>query len=145
DKDVVSQATLGQVVTALERKAGFVKIETPDTYQGWLPAAALREYPGPRALRYASKGAVLEVVSLMANVYRDPSATSARPKARAPMGTRLEIGGAPGRERWLRARLPNSDPGFLQAGGVKRGTPAGPPPRGSGPPLRSAPPRFPGR
>ena len=142
DKDVVSQATLGQVVTALERKAGFVKIETPDTYQGWLPAAALHEYPSPRALRYASKGEVLEVVSLMAHVYRDPSATSARPKARAPMGTRLEIGGAPVSERWLRVRLPNGDSGFIQAGDVKRVDAAARRPRGSEADLVSTARRF---
>jgi len=142
DKDVVSQATLGQVVTALERKAGFVKIETPDTYQGWLPAAALLEYPGPRALRYAAKGEVLEVVSLMAHIYRDPSATSARPKARAPMGARLEIAGAPVSERWLRVRLPNGDSGFIQAGDVKRVDAAASRPRGSEADLVSTARRF---
>jgi len=139
---VVSQATLGQVVTALERKAGFVKIETPDTYQGWLPAAALLEYPGPRALRYAVKGEVLEVVSLMAHIYRDPSATSARPKARAPMGARLEIAGAPVSERWLRVRLPNGDSGFIQAGDVKRVDAAASRPRGSEADLVSTARRF---
>ena len=112
DKDVVSQATLGQVVTALERKAGFVKIETPDTYQGWLPAAALLEYPGPRALRYAAKGEVLEVA------------------------------GAPVSERWLRVRLPNGDSGFIQAGDVKRVDAAASRPRGSEADLVSTARRF---
>jgi len=142
DKDVVSQATLGQVVTALERKAGFVRIETPDRYQGWLPAAALLEYPGPRARRYASKGEVLEVVSLMANVYRDPSATSARPKARAPMGTRLEIAGSPVSERWIRIKLPSADTGYIQSGDVKRIDASAPRPRGSEADLVSTARRF---
>jgi len=131
DEDVVSQATLGQVVGVLERKDGFVRIETPDTYQGWVSAAALLEYPGPEAPRYASRGAVLEVVNLMANVYRDPSATSARPKARAPMGARLETAGAPVGERWLRVRLPDGDTGYIQAGDVWRGDAAAPRPHGS--------------
>jgi cell wall-associated NlpC family hydrolase len=120
DAAVTSQAALGQVVSVLERKAGFVRIETPDNYPGWIAAAALLQYPGPTAPRYASKGEVLEVVNLMANVYRDASATSARPKTRAPLGARLEIAGAPVSERWLRVRLPNRDTGYVQSGDVKR-------------------------
>ncbi len=142
DKDVVSQATLGQVVSTLERKAGFVKVETPDAYQGWLPAAALLEYPGPRARRYASKGEVLEVVNLMANIYRDPSTTSARPKARAPMGARLEIKGPPVSERWIRISLPSTDSGYIQSGDVKRIDAALPRPRGSEADLVSTARRF---
>lgn len=142
DREVVSQATLGQVVSTLERKGGFVKIETPDAYQGWLPAAALLEYPGPRARRYASKGEVLEVVNLMANIYRDPSTTSARPKARAPMGARLEIAGASVSERWIRIKLPSTDSGYIQAGDVKRIDVALPRPRGSEANLVSTARRF---
>lgn len=120
DAEVTSQAALGQVVSVLERKAGFVRIETPDKYPGWIAAAALLQYPGPAAPRYASKGEVLEVVNLIANVYRDASATSARPKTRAPLGARLEIAGAPVSERWLRVTLPNRDTGYVQSGDVKR-------------------------
>lgn len=144
DKDVVSQACLGQVVGIVERKAGFVKIETADAYQGWVPAAALLEYPGPRAPRYASKGEALEVVTLMANVYRDPSATSARPKTQAPMGARLEPAGPAVSERWLRVRLPDGDTGYVQAGDVKRVDVSVPRPRGSGADVVSTARRFTG-
>src|SRR5260370_11399701 len=142
DKDVVSQATVGQVVSTLARKGGFVKIETPDAYQGWLPAAALLEYPGPRARRYASKGEVLEVVNLMANIYRDPSTTNARPKARAPLGARLEIAGPPVSERWIRIKLPSTDSGYVQSGDVKRIDAGLPRPRGSEADLVSTARRF---
>src|SRR5882762_5287826 len=45
DKDVVSQALLGQVVALLETRDGFARIETPDHYTGWVAAGGLFEYP----------------------------------------------------------------------------------------------------
>src|SRR5688572_17533694 len=94
-RDVVSQALLGQVVQVIEARDGFVRVETPDRYQGWVPAGALLTYDGPRAPRYARTGQVADVTSLMANLYRDPSVTTARPKAQAPLGARLEVLPAP--------------------------------------------------
>lgn len=120
DAAVTSQASLGQVVGVLEKKAGFVRIETPDKYPGWIAATALLQYPGPAAPRYAAKGEVLEVVNLIANIYREASATSARPRTRAPLGARLEIAGAPVSERWLKVKLPSGELGFVQSGDVKR-------------------------
>src|ERR1700746_1972841 len=38
DKDVVSQALMGQVVGVLETRGGFVRIATPDAYAGWVPS-----------------------------------------------------------------------------------------------------------
>ncbi len=75
-RDVVSQALLGQVVGIVEEKDGFVRIETPDRYRGWVPVAALFPYPDPAAPRYAKSGAVADVTALMANLYRDPSVTT---------------------------------------------------------------------
>ncbi len=141
---VTSQAAIGQVVSILERKAGFVRIETPDKYPGWIAAAALLQYPGPAAPRYASKGEVLEVVNLMANVYREASATSARPKTRAPLGARLETAGAPVSERWLRVKLPSRDTGYVQSGDVKRVDAAAPRPRRSEADLVATARRFAG-
>jgi cell wall-associated NlpC family hydrolase len=120
DEDVVSQATLGQVVAVLETKGAFRRIETPDRYRGWIPSAALVVYAGPSAPRYASKGAVVEVVNLMANLYREASVTSARPKTQAPMGARLEAVGPP-KDGWYRVRLPGGDTAFVQAGDVRAG------------------------
>lgn len=129
DTEVASQATLGQVVGVIEKRGGFARIETPDAYAGWIPLAALREYASPESPRYAGQGEVLEVVNLVANLYRDASATSARPKSRAPMGARLEMAGPPVSERWLRVRLPGGDLAFVQSGDVKRVEGASPRPR----------------
>ncbi len=118
DEDVVSQATLGQVVVVLQTKGAFRLIETPDRYRGWIPSGALLPYPSAGAPRYASKGGVVEVVNLMANLYREASVTSARPKIQAPMGARLEVAG-PAKEGWHRVRLPGGDAAYVQAGDVR--------------------------
>jgi gamma-D-glutamyl-L-lysine dipeptidyl-peptidase len=121
DKDVVSQALLGQVVGILEARDGFARIETPDRYTGWVPASALFEYPDPKAPRYATSGLLAEVTSLMANVYRDPDVTRARPKTLAPLGARLEVV-KPAEEpqrRWITVRLPSGEAAYVQSGDVR--------------------------
>src|SRR5215813_3875578 len=114
DVDVVSQATLGQVVTLHEVTGAFRRIETPDRYRGWIRSSALLTYASPDAPRYAAKGTVAEVVNLMANVYRETSITSARPKTEAPLATRLEVAGE-AKDGWQRVRLPDGAIGFIQA------------------------------
>jgi hypothetical protein len=131
--DVVSQATLGQVVGILERSGGFTKVETPDGYPGWIPAGALQEYPDASTPRYAARGPVAEIVNLMAQVYREPRVTTARPKIQAPLATRLEVAG-PASDGWYAVTLPGGEGGFLQEGDAvlvpegggkrRRGTPA---------------------
>jgi gamma-D-glutamyl-L-lysine dipeptidyl-peptidase len=141
DKDVVSQATLGQVVAVLEAKGGFRRIETPDRYRGWIPSGALLPYVSPSAPRYASKGPVVEVVNLMANLYREPSVTAARPKIQAPMGARLEAVGPP-KDGWHRVRLPGGDAAFVQAGDVRAGDASDKRERGSDADLLTTARRF---
>ena len=131
-KAVVSQALLGQVVGIVEEKDGFAQIETPDHYLGWVPVAALFAYPDPAAPRYARRGTVADVTALMANLYREPSVTSARPKAQAPLGTRLELDPAAvlprtaEPDRWLAVRLPNGEGAYVQRGDVRTGDAAPP-------------------
>jgi cell wall-associated NlpC family hydrolase len=129
--DVVSQATLGQVVEVLETRGAFARVRTPDRYDGWVPRPALAEYADPAAPRYARAGRVVEVTSLMANVYRDPDVTTARPRAWAPLATRLEVTADGPSERWLVVRLPSGDPGYVQAGDVTPADPLAPRRRGS--------------
>jgi gamma-D-glutamyl-L-lysine dipeptidyl-peptidase len=145
-KDVVSQALLGQVVGVLEAKDGFVQIETPDGYPGWIPQAAVFVYPDEKAPRYAAQGPVAEVVALMANLYRDPSVTSARPKAQAPLATRLEVieGPQPPENRWLRVRLPDGETAHVQAGDVRLADAAAAAPRGTPDDLVATARRFTG-
>jgi cell wall-associated NlpC family hydrolase len=69
--------------------------------------------------RYASAGRVVEVTSLMANLYRDADVTTARPKAMAPLSTRLEVTADGPSGRWLVVRLPSGDAAFVQVGDVR--------------------------
>jgi cell wall-associated NlpC family hydrolase len=142
DKDVVSQATLGQVVTILETKEAFSRVETPDRYPGWIRRAALAEYTDGSAPRYATQGPVVEVASLMANVYREPDVTTARPRIQAPLATRLEVSGRGPGERWIAVRLPGGDTGYIQSGDVKPADPAAKHPRGDGAALVATARRF---
>ena len=128
---VVSQGTLGDVVEVLETSGAFARVRTPDRYEGWIPRAALAEYRDVAAPRYARAGQVVEVTSLMANVYRNPSVTTARPKTLAPLAARLEVAGNGPNERWLEVRLPSGETGFVQAGDVKPVDPGSPRRRGS--------------
>jgi cell wall-associated NlpC family hydrolase len=132
DKDVVSQAFLGQTVGILETKGGFVKVETPDQYQGWIAARALLRYTSPKAPRYAAQGRVADVRSLVANVYRETDVTTARPRAQAPLSVRLEVLEGPIQERWYKVRLPGGRPGFVQRGDVEVVEATSPRPVGSG-------------
>jgi cell wall-associated NlpC family hydrolase len=147
-KAVVSQALLGQVVDLVEEKDGFARIETPDRYQGWVPVAALFPYPDPAAPRYARRGTVAEVTSLMANLYRDASVTNARPKSQAPLATRLEVnatavlpGGAEA-DRWIAVRLPDGEGAYVQRGDVRIGDAAAARVTGSGSDLVATARRF---
>jgi gamma-D-glutamyl-L-lysine dipeptidyl-peptidase len=140
--EVVSQATLGQVVEVLEAGPGFARVRTPDRYLGWLPRATIREYTDPAEPRYASAGRVVEVTSLMANLYRDPDVTSARPKTHAPLSTRLEVAADGPSDRWLVVRLPSRDTAYVQAGDVTAADPLAPRPRGSAGDLVATARRF---
>jgi cell wall-associated NlpC family hydrolase len=133
DKDVVSQALLGQVVGVLEARDGFARIETPDRYTGWVPARAVFEYPEPKAPRYAARGPLAEVTSLMANLYRDPDVTTARPKAQAPLGARLEVvkPAEDPQKRWITVRVPSGESAYVQSGDVRLVEAEAPRPRGT--------------
>ncbi|HET8646901.1 MAG TPA: C40 family peptidase [Vicinamibacteria bacterium] len=116
-RDVVSQALLGQVVEVMEEKGGYLDVQTPDRYRGWIPAAAVRVYADAAEPRYASRGTVFEVTNLMANVYRNPDVTTARPRAQAPLGTRLEVVEGPRPDSsWITVRLPAGETGHVQGG-----------------------------
>lgn len=135
EKDVVSQAFLGQIVGVVEVKGGFAKVETPDRYQGFIPLGALFRYPSAATPRYGSRGTVAEVTSLIALVYREADVTTARPKARAPLSARLEVTGGPIKDRWYEVRLPNGEIGFVQKGDVRITEASAPRPIGAPPDL----------
>jgi gamma-D-glutamyl-L-lysine dipeptidyl-peptidase len=132
-RDVVSQALLGQTVEVVEAFDGFLNVQTPDGYRGWMPRGALLVYADAAVPRYATRGSVLEVTSLMANLYRTPDVTAARPRAQAPLGTRLEVsaGPAPPENRWITVRLPDGETAYVQAGDGRIVDASAPRPRGS--------------
>jgi hypothetical protein len=117
--DVVSQALLGDNVKVLKREknpAGedWVRIETPDTYPGWVLASSLRFLkPGDRP--YASAGKVFVVSGLLANTYREPDVTAHKPVQTAPISVLLEVVGEKG-ERWLEVVLPDGVRAWIQKG-----------------------------
>jgi cell wall-associated NlpC family hydrolase len=118
DKDVVSQAFLGQNVQVLETRGSFARVRTPDAYAGWIPNGSLRRYTSAKAPRYAASGRVADVVGLVALVYREPDVTTFRPRARAPLSSRLELVQESADDRWHRIRLPSGETGFVQKGDV---------------------------
>jgi cell wall-associated NlpC family hydrolase len=139
--NVVSQATLGQVVEVLETSGVYARVRTPDAYEGWIPRAAIMEYLDA-VPRYARSGKLVEVTSLMANVYRNPDVTTARPLVLAPLASRLEVREDGPGGQWLAVRLPNGDAGYVQQGDVRPVDSTQPRPRGSGADLVATARRF---
>ncbi len=84
---VVSQAILGTSVLVIRRRTGWALVETPDRYRGWMRTPALRH-----DRRHMP---VVEVRSLLANVYAGQDVTTRAPIAVLPMLARVEISGAP--------------------------------------------------
>jgi cell wall-associated NlpC family hydrolase len=117
--DVVSQALLGDNVRILEpmkNSAGeeWFRIETPDTYKGWIAASALRLFKeGERA--YASRGKIFAVTALVAYVYAEPDVTTRKPVSAAPASAILEVCRERD-ERWLKITLPSGDGAWIQKG-----------------------------
>lgn len=117
--DVVSQAVIGTNVKILESRIdaqgrGWYRVETPDTYEGWMPASSLRTY-APEEKAYASAGSVIDVTSLLAFIYAENDVTVRKPLAFAPIGAVLELSGTCG-ERWCEVVLPCGARGWIQKG-----------------------------
>jgi len=111
DADVVSQAIYGVNVAILEQRQSWARIRTPDDYSGWTPLSALRT-----GTPYAVEGRVVQVTSLMAHVYREPSVTVHAPLLTLPFETRLEVVEETAEGRWFQVRLVDGRPGWVQGG-----------------------------
>jgi cell wall-associated NlpC family hydrolase len=127
DASVTTQATLGTTVDVLESSApsetGFAKIRTPDGYVGWIPAAALRAArEGDPNYGSGARGGVLEVTSVLAHLYREPSFERAKPWMTVSMGTRLEADARaesrPG-EAFHCVSLPGGERAYVAAGDAR--------------------------
>jgi cell wall-associated NlpC family hydrolase len=118
DAAVVSQAIIGTTVKILRSEndaqgGEWYWIETPDTYQGWMRASAIRVM-GPAQKPYASEGRVFEVSSLIAYVYEIKDVTEKSPLLLAPISAVLEVGECG--ERWCAITLPGGVKGWVQKG-----------------------------
>jgi len=117
DADVVSQAIYASNVEILEEQAGWFHVRTADEYTGWTPAAVLRRL-GSGQRPYASAGRVAQVVSLFANLYREPDVTKHQPLYTVPFETHLEVIREEKGDRWIQVRLPDDRPAWVQSGDV---------------------------
>ncbi len=116
--DVVSQALLGTTVKILKtekdtKKQVWYRVETPDTYQGWVSGTALRLYAGDEK-PYASEGQVIEITSLLAYLYSGPDVTKQKPLLLAPISSILVLEKFEG--RWGEVILPDNRKAFIQIG-----------------------------
>jgi cell wall-associated NlpC family hydrolase len=119
DADVVSQAICGASVVLVEEKGEWAKVRTPDDYPGWMPLASLRRYSSGDHT-YASTGKVVQVASLFANVYREPSVTKRQPMLILPFEACLEVvhGAENDAGRWIQVRLPDERTAWIQRGDI---------------------------
>jgi gamma-D-glutamyl-L-lysine dipeptidyl-peptidase len=125
--DVVSQAIYGSNVTLLTAQGEWCKIQTTDHYKGWVPSRHLRLVQSGAG--YATAGAVVQVDSLFANVYREPDVTRHKPVITVPFESRLEViaddasgekktAGKGSHEGWLQVRLPDKRSAWIQSSDV---------------------------
>lgn len=116
DADVVSQAIYSTNLKVVEAHDDWVRIQTPDSYTGWVRKAAI-----VAGSPYAVKGRVAEVESLFANVYRETDLTVHQPLVTVPFETRFEVVAGPRGEndRWYQVRLPDDRQGWVQNGDIR--------------------------
>src|SRR5713226_2717912 len=87
DADIVSQAIYASNIGILEERKGWARVRTADEYSAWMPADSFRRLrDGERP--YASSGGLVQVVSLFANLYREPSVTQHQPLLTVPFETK---------------------------------------------------------
>ena len=122
DSGVVSQAICGVSVVLEEERGRWIKVRTPDDYSGWMPVVSLRRY-SPGARLYASLRDVVQVASLLANVYREPSVTKHEPMLTLPFDARLEAlsdtenaGESRASPEWVKVQLPDERTGWMPRG-----------------------------
>ncbi len=119
ESDVVSQAIYGTTVEVVKADGDWLKVESPDQYQGWVRSSELVEL-GPGSAPYASQGRVARVESLAANVYRERDVTRHAPLLTLPFEARLEVESEPPEDdaRWIEVRLPDRRHGWIHRGDV---------------------------
>lgn len=115
--DVVSQAIFGTNVELIGTKDDWANIRTADNYTGWVRFPDLKKINGQP---YASRGEIVKVAQLSANIYGEPDVTLRAPIVTIPWESRLEVVAANvgGSARWLKVRLPDDSEAYVQSGDI---------------------------
>lgn len=121
--DVVSQAIYGTNVKLVTARGEWSRIQTPDSYKGWIPSRHVRILLTGNG--YAVSGTTVQIESLFANLYAEPDVTKHKPVLTVPFGTRLEViadaktkDGKPAPEGWQQVHLPDLRSAWIQMGDV---------------------------
>lgn len=109
---VVSQARYGVEASLIASERDWVKIATPDGYEGWIPEAALLSRWTP----YPASSNIGRVQTLCAHIYREPDITSSPPIVSLPFATPIELLSPPSEERWHAIALVDGSEGWIQKG-----------------------------
>lgn len=115
DSEQVTQALLGQPVTAEAGQSDWLYVQTWDTYRGWIPSNAVRFLP-EITLPYASAGPVAVVHELFADILQQP-----RPRApiitKATISVELEVSAVD--KDWVEVRMPDGSRGYIRTKDVR--------------------------
>jgi gamma-D-glutamyl-L-lysine dipeptidyl-peptidase len=116
---VVSQAIYGSNVLLLLSRGEWSRIETPeDHYKGWTRSRYLRIVQSGAG--YATSGRIVQVESLLANLYREPDVTKHQPVITIPFESKLDVlaDGTGPSQGWLQVRLPDLKTAWIQQGDI---------------------------
>jgi cell wall-associated NlpC family hydrolase len=121
DHDVVSQALYSTSVAIVREDAGWLDVQTPDAYNGWIPSTACHGRSANPS--YGTGDRVAEVASLFAHIYREPDVTKHAPILTVPFESKLEVVAEPddNDRRWVHVRLVDDRSGWVQRGDLQFG------------------------
>ncbi len=101
--EVVTQAIYATPLKILEKKGSWIRIETPDNYQGWI----LKNDSITRSSSYPNTKNVAKVCSLWAHLYLVDDTTPYPPILTLPFETKVEVISSENSldKRWMQIRL----------------------------------------
>ncbi|MCE5309445.1 MAG: NlpC/P60 family protein [Acidobacteriales bacterium] len=116
DVEVVSQAIYGTEVEVLEEKAEWIRVRTPDAYQGWMWRGDVICSSAERP-----RGKFVSVSGLFANLYAQSSISKQAPLLTVPYETKLEQVDSKQEQsdgRWLQVYLADGDTAWVEKAAV---------------------------
>lgn len=110
-KEAVSQAVYGTLLLEKERQGAWIKVQTPDGYQGWVQSCYTTNYKSS----YPQKAA--RVKALWAHIYTNNDQTAHPPFLTIPYGTKIEVvsTGEDLTQRWIKVKLLDGKEYFTQS------------------------------